>query len=258
MSVRHFLGRIRAAAISGVCRRDFRLPEAVPTVSFSFDDFPQSALHVGGSILKSYGACGTFYAAMGLMGQVNALGQQFCAADLQNLLQDGHELGSHTFGHLSCRSASLNGFEADVLKGKSAVEQETGGGYPHQFSYPFGHVTLRAKKRIGGWVSSCRGIVPGINESPVDLNLLRANSLYSRCPDPARIEMLLELNERRRGWLIFYTHDVSDSPSPFGCTPGEFESVVRLAVKRRAKVLPIGQALLSAPSFPTVGGISYD
>ena len=24
---------------------------------------------------------------------------------------------------------------------------------------------------------------------------------------------------RRKAWLILYTHDVADRPSPFGCTP---------------------------------------
>jgi peptidoglycan/xylan/chitin deacetylase (PgdA/CDA1 family) len=243
MSVRHFLGRLRWGVISGACRRDFRLPEAVPTVSFTFDDFPQSALHVGGTILKSYGACGTFYAAMGLMGQVNALGQQFCAEDVQSLLRDGHELGSHTFGHLSCRSTSLGSFEIDVLKGKLAVERLTGGDGPHAFSYPFGHVTLRAKKRSGAWASSCRGIVPGINESPIDLNLLRANSLYSRSLGLDALGGLLQANDKRRGWLIFYTHDVSENPSVFGCRPAEFDTVVKMACQRGARILPVAQVL---------------
>jgi peptidoglycan/xylan/chitin deacetylase (PgdA/CDA1 family) len=217
-----------------------------PIVSFTFDDFPQSALHVGGAILKNYGASGTFYAAMGLMDQVNSLGRQFCAEDLQTLLRDGHELGSHTFGHLSSRDSSLRGFEADVWKGKQAVEQVAGADRPHQFSYPYGHVTFRAKPRVGAGMSSCRGICPGVNESPVDLNFLQANSLYSRSWDLKGVHALLERNERCRGWLIFYTHDISDSPSPFGCTPGEFEAVVRLAVERRARVLPIGQVPLNA------------
>jgi peptidoglycan/xylan/chitin deacetylase (PgdA/CDA1 family) len=258
MSFRHLLGSVRWAALSAAHRRDFRLSGAAPIVSFTFDDFPQSALHVGGAILKSYGACGTFYAAMGLMGQVNALGQQFCAEDLQTLLHDGHELGSHTFGHLSCRSTSLPTFAADVLKGKRAVEEIVGAEAPHQFSYPYGHVTLRIKPRVGTDMATCRGIVPGLNGSKVDLNLLRANSLYSRSLDLEGIHWLLEFNERRRGWLIFYTHDVSDSPSPFGCTPKEFESVVRLAVQGPAKVLPIGRALLRVRSCPIVSNTSYD
>jgi peptidoglycan/xylan/chitin deacetylase (PgdA/CDA1 family) len=179
---------------------------------------------------------------MGLMGQVNALGQQFCAEDLQTLLRDGHELGSHTFGHLSCRSTSLAGFEADVLKGKRAVEQLTGGNQPHTFSYPFGHVTWRAKKSIGALVTSCRGIMPGINESVVDLNLLQANSLYSRSFDPDAIDRLLQLNNRRHGWLLFYTHDIADGPSAFGCRRAEFEIAVKMACQSGAHILPVGQA----------------
>ena len=196
--------------------------------------------------MKNYGVCGTYYAAMGLMDQVNGLGRQFSAEDLAILLRDGHELGSHTFDHLSCRSSSFRDFQANVMKGMKAVDHLTGEGLPHQFSYPSGHVTFQAKRRIGAHFSSCRGIISGINESPVDLNLLRANSLYSCCFDLDVIDRLFETNEKCKGWLIFYTHDISENPSSFGCKPGEFESVVKLAVKRQVAILPVGQAILGA------------
>jgi peptidoglycan/xylan/chitin deacetylase (PgdA/CDA1 family) len=245
MAIRHALGTIRWRTISAISRREFALPAAGPTVSFTFDDFPRSALTVGGAILKSCGACGTYYAALGLMNKINDLGQQFCTEDLQTLLRAGHELGSHTLSHISCRSVSLPDFLADARKGKQAVEQITGIRDAHHFSYPYGHATLRAKQRIGASVSSCRGIVPGINESPVDLNLLRANRLYSWSFDLDSIDQLLKANERCRGWLIFYTHDISETPSPFGCKPGEFESAVKLAVTRRARIVPVGKAISS-------------
>lgn len=246
MSVRQLLSRIRRGPVSAVSRRDFPLSESGPLVSFTFDDFPRSALHLGGAILRNFQASGTFYTAIGLMDQTNSLGRQFCAEDLQTLLRDGHELGSHTFGHMSCRSSALHDFEADAWKGKQAVEEIAGGDRPHHFSYPYGHITLRAKARIGARMSSCRGIVPGINESPVDLNFLRANSLYSSSLDLESIDRLLAMNEERQGWLIFYTHDISKDPSAYGCKPFEFESVVKLALKRRARVLPVGQVVLSA------------
>ena len=219
------------------------MPDAEPVVSFTFDDFPKSALHVGGAILKSYGVCGTYYAAMGLMDKVNHLGEHFSACDLKKLIADGHELGSHTFSHLSCREAAIRDIEVDVRKGREAVEQVTGIRDSHQFSYPYGHATLQTKSRIGCMMSSCRGIVPGINKSPVDLNLLRANSLYSQSFDLDSIRRLLAENEKSRGWLIFYTHDVSENPSTYGCTSGELEIVVKLASKTGSKVLPMGQAI---------------
>lgn len=238
-----FPGRIRWRILETFHRRDFNIPGSGPIVSFTFDDFPQSALHAGGSILKSYGACGTYYASMGLMDQDNGLGRQFSAADLEILLQDGHELGSHTFDHLSCRSASFKDFQANAMKGMKAVDRLTGEGVSKQFAYPRGDVTFLAKLKMGANFTSCRGIVPGINKSPVDLNLLRANSLYSYCFDLDVIGRLFEANEKCRGWLIFYTHDISENPSSFGCKPGEFESVLKLSVKRRAAILPVGQVV---------------
>jgi peptidoglycan/xylan/chitin deacetylase (PgdA/CDA1 family) len=212
-------------------------------VSFTFDDFPQTAFHVGGTILKDYGVCGTYYAAMGLMGQTNSLGPQFCAADLQALLRQGHELGSHSFGHLSCRSTPPRDFEEDVLKGIRAVEQITGSSHARHFSYPFGHATPRSKRSIGAIASSCRGIVPGINESVIDLNLLRANAIYRSSFNLDSVDRLLTTNVKCRGWLIFYTHDISEDPSPYGCTPAEFDGVVRLAAKKCSNILPVGQVI---------------
>ena len=246
MLLRHILGRIRWRALEAFNRRDVNLYGNRPMVSFTFDDFPQSALYIGGAILKNYGVRGTYYAAMGLMDKVNSLGRQFSAADLKNLLRDGHELGSHTFDHLSCRSTSFQDFQANVIKGMKAIDRLSGGGLPQQFSYPKGHALFRGKRKIGAVFSSCRGIIPGINESPVDLNLLRANSLYSCCFDIEVISRLFEANERCRGWLIFYTHDISDNPSSFGCKPEDFESVVNLAVKKQNIILPVGQVLLGA------------
>lgn len=243
MFLRHYLGNVRHGIISAVGRREFRLPNVGPLVSFSFDDFPRSALHIGGAILKSYGLRGTYYAAMGLMGTANHIGPQFGAEDLAALLKDGHELGSHTFSHRSCRALPLREFEAEVIKGKEAVERVTGGGRFHSFSYPYGDVTLRARARIGAGLSSCRGIFPGINISPVDLNLLRANSLYSESFDLEAVSHLIRKNAEQCGWLIFYTHDLSDRPSAFGCTPSQFECVVKLVARAGATVLPVGKVV---------------
>jgi peptidoglycan/xylan/chitin deacetylase (PgdA/CDA1 family) len=212
-------------------------------VSFTFDDFPRSALTNGGTILKSYGACGTYYAAMGLIGQTNELGEHFRADDLARLLADGHELGSHTFSHLSCASISLDVFEADVQKGRESVINVTENPSAGQFAYPQGHITLGAKSRIGAQMDSCRSSFGGVNVSPVDLNLLLANPLYDSMFDLAAVEHLFRVNDQRGGWLIFYTHDVSDTPSRWGARPGQLETVVRLAVRKGHRVLTVGEAL---------------
>jgi len=54
---------------------------AGPIVTFSFDDFPKSALTKWCVIIERYGGRATYYVAMGLMDQENNLGEQFHAAD---------------------------------------------------------------------------------------------------------------------------------------------------------------------------------
>src|SRR3981081_2708835 len=48
-------------------RRLVQLEHRFPVISFTFDDFPQSALNVGGKILERFRLAGTYYASLGLM-----------------------------------------------------------------------------------------------------------------------------------------------------------------------------------------------
>lgn len=228
--------------LSAAHSRPLPLCSQGPVVSFCFDDFPRTAYTTGGAILKSFGVCGTYYAALGLMNTTNELGDQLRQEDIDSLLADGHELGCHTFSHVSCRAVSLRLFESDVLKGRQAIRALTGRDAGN-FAYPRGHVSVRSKKRIGALMSSCRGIYGGINDLVADLNLLRANSLYGDVDQHARFESLLASNVARRGWLIFYTHDVRRSPSAFGCTPALFDQTVALALKSGCRVASVKEAL---------------
>jgi peptidoglycan/xylan/chitin deacetylase (PgdA/CDA1 family) len=180
------------------------------------------------------------------MNTTNELGFQLTQDDVESLLSDGHELGSHTYHHWSVRRLTLDAFENDVLYGRDAVRRMTGSDEIDNFSYPYGHVTLASKKRLAGELCSCRGIYPGINGPEVDLNLLRANSLYGDVNELPRVESLLTETARRPGWLIFYTHDVQQNPSPFGCTPALLDSIVALTLERGFQVLPVSQVVRRA------------
>ena len=111
------------------------------------------------------------------------------------------------------------------------------------FAFPRGEVTLSAKRAVGEEMMSCWGIYGGVNGPYVDLNLLLANSLYGDPDDLDRAAQLIRENEKRKGWLIFYTHDVSPAPSRYGCSPRFLDSTVRMAVQNGAKVLPVGEVL---------------
>jgi peptidoglycan/xylan/chitin deacetylase (PgdA/CDA1 family) len=242
VSVRSGLGAARRRVLSSLYRRSVPLGNRGPIVSFSFDDFPRTAYTVGGAILEQFGVRGTYYASARLMNSSNELGEQFRSGDLDSLVGKGHELASHTFSHISCRSVSCAAFREDVKMGRKALEEIRGVDSPN-FAYPFGHVTLQAKRTLGLDLGSARSIVPGFNGPEIDLNLLRANSLYGDLEGAKRAEELIVGNAERKTWLIFYTHDVRPSPSPFGCTPALFEFVVSFAVRSGGRVLTVGEAL---------------
>jgi len=218
------------------------LGTAGPIVSFTFDDFPRTAYSVGGSILEEFGARGTYYITGGLMNASNELGELCCWDDLQSLIDKGHELGSQTFRHSSCRALSLAAFREDVQKGMEAVEQIKGHNSTN-FAYPYGHATFRSKKILGPRLTSSRSIIPGFNGPEIDLNLLRANRLYGDIDQSGPVEDLILQNARQRSWLIFYTHDVRANPSEYGCTPALLEFAVSRAARSGSRILTVQKAL---------------
>jgi len=245
MILRSQLGQLRRSVLCSVYRRQVSLKLEKPLVSFCFDDFPRTAYTEGGRILQSFGARGTFYAALGLMNTTNELGDQLTRADVDSVLSDGHELGSHTFSHCSSRRVSSDVFEQDVLQGRDAIQIMTGCDAGN-FSYPFGHVAVMLKKKIGAQMKSCRSIYSGVNGPVVDLNLLRANSLYGDMGQLGVAEELLQKNKNERGWLIFYTHDVRPNPSPFGCTPSLLGTVIETALEKGFSIVPVAEAVSRA------------
>ena len=245
------LGEVRQFLLRSMHRRLRSMEPEQAVVSFCFDDFPRTAYSAGGAILKGLGVRGTYYASFGLMNTTNELGPQLIQNDLESLLSDGHDLGSHTFSHWSARRVPIVDFERNVLQGRDAVRKMTGRDEIDNFAYPFGHVAFASKKRLTSKFCSCRGIYPGINGPDVDLNLLRANSLYGGIDQLARAESLLSENARRSGWLIFYTHDVQSTPSPFGCTPSLLDSVVALTLEKGFRILTVGEVIRQFTSQPS-------
>jgi peptidoglycan/xylan/chitin deacetylase (PgdA/CDA1 family) len=242
VSVRSGLGAARRRVLCSLYRHTVLLGNHGPIVSFSFDDFPRTAYLVGGAILEQFGARGTFYTAIGLMNTSNELGEQFRREDIDSLAEKGHELASHTFGHVSCRSVSCAEFRNDVQKGRKAIE-EVSGQDSMNFAYPFGDVTLQAKRTLGLGLTSARSIFPGFNGPEIDLSLLRANSLYGDLDEARSAEELILENAKRKSWLIFYTHDVRPNPSVFGCTPALFEAAASCAVRSGCRILTVREAL---------------
>jgi peptidoglycan/xylan/chitin deacetylase (PgdA/CDA1 family) len=252
-------GRVRFAmeATRVLSKRPLPVRTPVPLISFTFDDFPRSAILEAGSILRRYDALGTYYVSLSLMGKPSPMGPMFEARDLKELLHLGHEIGCHTFGHCHSWNTPPDVYERAILDNQRALSELLPGASFQTFSYPYSGPRLAVKQvaarhflccRGGGlrvWRHLVRHAAGGqtYNSGTTDLNLLCAFFLEQSRENPEAVKRLIHQNAQARGWLIFATHDVRENPGPFGCTPDFFERIVRWSVESGARILPVIKAL---------------
>lgn len=247
--------RLAIEAARTLVKRHLVVRTPVPLVSFTFDDFPRSAFLEAGSILSRHGARGTYYASLGLMGKQSPMGTMFEAEDLKELLDLGHELGCHTFGHCHSLNTPPDTYGRAIVENQKALSELLPGIKFQTFAYPYSAPAVAVKRVAGRHFLCCRGgglrtrrYFPRaggktFNSGVTDLNLLCAFFLEQSRENPEAVKRLIDQNAQARGWLIFATHDVCERPSRFGCTPDFFEQIVQWSLESGARLLPVVEAL---------------
>ena len=215
----------------------------LPLVSFTFDDFPKSAWRRGGTILRAFGLRGTYYASFGLMNATTPSGEMFSVEDVKSLIEEGHELGCHTFDHCDSWKTKPTIFERSVVRNRWALEEILPGASFRTLSYPITEPRPLIKRRVSRYFLCCRSGGPSPNLGTIDLNALGACFLEQNRNNTKALKELIDRNCRERGWLVFATHDISNFPSPYGCTPRFFEDIVDYALGSGARVVPVAEAL---------------
>ena len=213
-----------------------------PVISFTFDDFPRSALLTAGTILHQRGFAGTYYASFGLMGSRGPTGEIFVREDLDELVRHEHELACHTFDHCDSWGTASNEFEASILRNQRAVAERLPGTKLDSLSYPISWPRPETKRRVATYYECARGSGQTFNAGIEDLNYLKAFFIEQSRGNFGEIKQIIDANARAKGWLIFATHDVCDQPTRFGCTPAFFERIVEYSAKSGAIVLPVHAA----------------
>ncbi len=237
---------MRASLSTHLARKFGRLLPAKPlpvkwkggVVSFTFDDFPKTALAIGGEILERHGVRGTYYTALDLANTTGSLGPMFDNRDVRAAHKRGHEIACHTFRHLDCGRTDVDTLLKDIADNDAGLRALTGGSVPVNFAFPFGGISISAKRALAHRFQSCRGIGCGVNAGTADFADLRANHVYDADDGDESFRQLIDRGRASDGWTIFYTHDVAPRPSPFGCTPARLEAVVAYAAATGA-VLPV-------------------
>lgn len=91
-----------------------------------------------------------------------------------------------------------------------------------------------------------------------DLMDLRANAMYPKIMTERRISTLIEKTVAKAGWLIFYTHDVSNSPTEWGTPPALLEYAVKEAVTSGCRILPVSKVVDEFSSKMSEANLAVD
>jgi len=220
-----------------------RLAGYRPVASVTFDDFPKSAWVQGGPVLARHGARATYYTAGGFCGRAVEGLQYYDGQDLNELAAAGHEIGCHGFGHQPVPDLSEVELAADTRRNREFLSTFLNGKAPVSYAFPFGRVSPRTKRFYAAQFQSARGTHAGINIGRVDLAQLNVISLEMRCWNEKAIETAVHRVLHSHGWLIFYTHDVSDTPTRYGTTPKRLDWALGRVAAARIEILPMREAL---------------
>lgn len=224
----------------------FRLRNAAPMVTFTFDDLPKSAATLGADILESYGTRGTFYVSGGLVGIDSPDWPTGSADDVVSLHRRGHEIGCHTFSHRRACDLDEASMAAEIVRNRTYFHSLDPTMSIETFAYPLGYGSYARKLQLKSEFLTCRSIVPGVNRGEVDLQFLRAVPLINRQTARERIDWALDEASRDKGWLIFYSHDVADRPSLYGCSPDLMTCALEAAARRHIPALTMAEAFRCA------------
>jgi peptidoglycan/xylan/chitin deacetylase (PgdA/CDA1 family) len=226
-----------------VLRNDLVLEREAGVVSFSFDDAPKSACDTGRYVLERLGCRGTWYIAGGLTDRLEQGRPCHSARDIQDLARSGHHIGCHTFSHHPCNQMNAAEMKAELHRNAAFFRQIGVPTTDMHFSFPLGAFDLGSKRVAAQTFCSSRITGGGIQIGRTDLNGLRSERLYHHAMNLTRLTSLVKEVALKRGWLIFYTHDVEDNPSQWGCTPKMLDLAVQSALDAGCHVLPVDQAI---------------
>ncbi|HTO67468.1 MAG TPA: polysaccharide deacetylase family protein [Bradyrhizobium sp.] len=220
-----------------------RLPAGQPMVSLTFDDIPDSAAEVGAPLVEAHGGRATFYVSGGLLQRWSGHWRGSDEAGIIALHARGHEIACHTFSHPRVTDIAPATLRAEIAENGRYLTGLDASMRLDNFAYPYGLASLSHKHFLADTFRSSRGILPGVNRDVVDLQFLRATPLVSIHIDRDGVDRVFDDLMASGSWLIFYSHDVAERPSPHGCTPDLLRHALKAASRRKLPIVTVAEAL---------------
>lgn len=213
-----------------------------PLLSITFDDCPETAVSIGAEILNRYNVRGGFYISTALLNTANHIGQMASEAQIRDLHKAGHEIGAHSHTHLDCAASGLSNIMQDVETNLAELKRICPDACIESFAFPYGETSYSAKQSLADNFSNLRGILPGINRGKTDRAHLRAYEIDRTEASLAKVMDALKSLQASPGWMVVFTHDVSETPSDFGMRPDQLTALIEAAQSRGIQIVTPGEA----------------
>lgn len=236
---RSLKGKLRRRLALLAHRKPIRMRLETPMLSFSFDDAPATAVQTGAAILEARGLKGAYYISAGLAGQTGPMGRYATLDEVAGLKGGGHEIACHTYSHIDCGQASASQIVESLDLNARALASIGVSGL-ESFAYPYGDVSRPAKGILDARFRTARTVQAGLVRNGADANQLPSVGIEGENGEQDALSHLGDAH-RARAWLILYTHDVCEAPSPWGCTPQALANIADAALKSRFEIVTVAE-----------------
>lgn len=225
-------------------RHTMKIEAPASIATFTFDDFPRSAYEAGGKILEAAGARATYFVTGSRMDRNIDGTAHYNEAILRAAHAAGHEIGCHTFDHKNLGSEDTafarESCERNKAFIKNILEKDP---RMTSFAYPYGDVSIAVKNEMARRFSSCRGVHQALNTEKVDMAQISIINLERRFADTIDLKSIISKAARKKSWIVFMSHDVSETPTSHGSTPDVIVNTVRLLKAANISILPMKEAI---------------
>ena len=198
-------------------------------MSLCLDDGWKSAAMAAYPLLARYGMPATFYIISEMIDDVK-YPQYMNVDDLRMLVENGHELGSHTRSHQHLITLTDEEVWAEITGGWD--DMRALGFEPRSFAYTYGEWSPYVVKQV--WESGfamARSIERGVNDRRTNPMLLRANGVREADSISQVAEQICQA-QLKGGWFILYFHQIEppevlrENGWIYGTTPNVLEGIL--------------------------------
>lgn len=243
--------RLRMKLATRVTLRRRRLALTSGCLSICFDDVPRTAWTAGGPILDRHGVRATYYLNGQTCGGELDGREQHRPEDVPQIAAAGHEIGSHLFTHLSVLDLPAARLAHEIDENDRFLAGILGPRFrAESFAYPYGDMSLTAKRLCGRRFQSCRSVLFGLNAGTVDADMLTMIPLDRVGKNGFDWDEVIARAARDKAWIIALAHGVDDTGHPYSCSPAALDRVVTRAKAAGLSLQPVGDVFAAATAAP--------